>query len=526
MKLLPEKNAVLVAPKNRARLAKIIPTARLVTYQGRPVVAVPHRLDETRVLNNLGVTVPSPMLSEAGYKWPRNARIKQPFDAQKKTAGFLTLNPRAFVLNSIGTGKSLAALWAYDWLRKQGRAKKLLIICPLSTMERTWADELFFHLPHLEYQILHGTKKKRLKNLDIDADVYIINHHGCKVITNELRDHPDIDTVVIDEVAQAARNKHDVWKALNQIVNHSKQPRIAWGLTATPIPNEPTDAYWQVKLINPHKASMYYTAFKRQTMHQINQFTWVPKAEALDRVDDLLQPAIRFRRDQCVDLPPTVYMTTEVPLTAEQSKAYNQMALKLKAQLAAGEITAVNQAVKASKLVQIACGVAYDEQGNEVTMDATPRMTEIVNIITQSDTKTIVFVPFVSAVLQVAEFVRNAGFTVGVVYGAVPKNSRDEIFGGFQRTDNNPQVIVAQPAAMSHGLTLTAASTIVWYAPVTSAETYEQANGRITRPGQKHTSVIINVEGSYVERRMYARLKAKESMQNILLELKVFDEAA
>ena len=95
MKLLPEKRAVLVAPRNPKRMQQLIPTSKLVNYQGRTVLAVPHRIDETRVLNNLGQDVPSPMLTT--YNWPRSKKIKQPFEAQKLTAGFLTLNSRAFV---------------------------------------------------------------------------------------------------------------------------------------------------------------------------------------------------------------------------------------------------------------------------------------------------------------------------------------------------------------------------------------------------------------------------------------------
>jgi SNF2 family DNA or RNA helicase len=79
-------------------------------------------------------------------------------------------------------------------------------------------------------------------------------------------------------------------------------------------------------------------------------------------------------------------------------------------------------------------------------------------------------------------------------------------------------VLVAQPAAMSHGLTLTAASTIVWYAPVTSHDVYQQANARITRPGQKLTQFIVHLEGTEVERRIYKRLQGKEKMQGLLLE--------
>lgn len=524
MKLIPEKRAVLVAPKNPKRLCKLIPTAKITKYQGRTVVAVPHRLDETRVLNNLGVRVPSPMLDR--YDWPRHeARIPEPFMAQKETAGFLTLNSRAFVLNDLGTGKTLAALWAYDYLKRLGLADKLLVVCTLSTMERAWADELFHHFKHLTYTICYGTAAKRKKEIERDVDVYIVNHHGAKIIANSLDKREDVTHVIIDEVAQVARNKRtDLWKAFNRIINGPTK-RAAWGMTATPIPNEPTDAWAQVKLINPSRVPMYFTAFKNLVMNQVNQFMWVPKPDALDTVDDIMQPAIRFHRSQCVDLPPTLYMTREVELTKDQDRAYQQMHKDLCAQMEAGEILAVNEAVKVSKLVQIACGVIYDKDGWEITVDAKPRLRLVHELVEQSDTKTIVFVPFVSSVRHVTEYLEAQGYKVGVIHGQVSKKNRDEIFQGFQSGDQY-NVLVAQPAAMSHGLTLTAASSIIWYAPVTSAETYEQANGRITRPGQKHTTLIFNIEGTPVERRIYYRLNNKLAMQNLLLERKTFHEAA
>lgn len=520
MQLIPEKRAILVTPKNPKRLSKLIPTSKIVSYKGRTVVAVPHRLDETRVLANLGVRVPSPITTR--YDWPRNlSLVPEPFRAQVETAGFLTLNSRAFVLNGLGTGKTLAALWAYDYLRRIGRAGKLLVICPLSTMERAWADEIFFHLQHLKHTILYGTRKKRLKLLaDESADVYVINHDGAKIIAEHIRERSDITHVVIDEVSQVARNKQtDMWAALNEIVNIHKPKRTVWAMSATPIPNEPTDAFAQVKLVCPERVPKFFGAFRRQVMTQVNQFLWVPKADALDTVDEVMQPAIRFSRDQCVDLPPTIYITRACPLTKDAEKVYKEMRKHLIAEVEAGEIQAVNEAVKVMKLVQIACGVVYGQDRTQFTVNAVPRMQLTADLIQDADGKAIVFVPFVSSVEAVAEFIRDKGYKVGMVHGGVKKPDRDDIFSEFQHGDRC-DVIVAQPASMSHGLTLTAASTIIWYAPITSADIYEQANGRITRPGQKNTTVIVNIEGTSEERRMYFRLKNKLAMQDILLERK------
>jgi len=527
--LVPEKNAVLINTRKPQRLLDLIPTAKQVQYKGHNVVAVPHRLDETRVLNNLGCEVPSPIT--ARYPWPRSAEIEKPFDAQVKTAAMLTLNSRAFVLNDLGTGKSLAALWAYDFLRKHRKAEKMLIICPMSTMDRTWADELFFHLGHRSWRVLYGSRKKRLQLLEDDVDIYIINHHGAQIVEEALRERPDITHVILDEISQVARNRRtDMWSAFDAIINGAGKPkdrikRAAWGLTATPIPNSPVDAWAQVRLINPGNVTPYFTAFRNRVMDQKGPYTWVPKKNALDVVDKIMQPAVRFRRSDCIDLPPTIYMTREAKLTAGQEKAFKSMESELKAQFESGEILAVNEAVKAGKLVQIACGVAYDKHGNEITIGAESRIKVVVEAIEASDSKSIVFVPYVSSVKMVAELLREMGYPVETIYGGVKKAERDRIFASFQNSEL-PRVIVAQPAAMSHGLTLTRASTIVWYAPPTSADIYEQANGRITRPGQKYTTVIVNVEGTSLERRMYARLKKKQSMQNLLLERKSATQAA
>jgi SNF2 family DNA or RNA helicase len=212
-----------------------------------------------------------------------------------------------------------------------------------------------------------------------------------------------------------------------------------------------------------------------------------------------------------------MYESRVVTLSSEQEKAYKSMAAKLVAEAEEGQILAVNEAVKANKLVQIAAGVAYDTNGNEVSLNAKPRLEELVRVIEATAHKVIVFVPYVSAVHMVGAHLRKRGYSVGVIYGGVPKRERDQTFAGFQR-GQSPRILLAQPAAMSHGLTLTAANTIVWYAPIMSNDIYEQANGRITRPSQVNKQYIVHLEGTPIETRIYKRLKEKQSMQGVLLE--------
>ena len=516
MHIVPEKKAIVVKVRDPGRITTVIPRAKTFTVNGNTLVGIPHRIEEVRVLRNLGIHAPSPILNY--YNWPRDKGL-EPFDAQYKTAAFLTLFNRAFCLNSLGTGKTLAALWAFDYLRTAGLAKAALAIGPLSTLDPTWAETIETHLPHLRTVVLYGPRAKRAKLLQQPADVYIINHDGVAVILDDLSKRRDITHVIVDEVAQVARNqKTERWRVLNTLINSKDTMRAAWGLTGTPTPNAPTDAYAQAKLITPETAPPYFSRFRDQVMYQAGMYAWLPRADANERVFNLLQPAIRFTREECIDLPETTYVTRHVPLTNEQQRAYVKMRDLFVAEAAQGQILAVNEGVKVSKLVQICSGAAYATDGSIATLDVRPRVAETVELIREAPGKALVFVPFISALQNVAQALRDEGFDVAMVYGDVSKRDRDMAFGGFQH-QSNPQVLVCQPAAMSHGLTLTRASTIIWFAPVASAETYEQANGRITRPGQKHNTLIVHIEGSEIERRIYKRLQHKQKMQGVLLDM-------
>jgi SNF2 family DNA or RNA helicase len=511
-----EKKAVVLRLRNPSRVTTVIPTAKEVQHNGQTLVAVPHRPDETRVLRNLGFEVPDPMPMH--YVWPKVSGRYDPFSAQQETASFLSMNSRAFCLNGMGTGKTNSSLWAYDYLRRNKQVNKMLVICPLSTMERTWADSVFNTFPHLDCVVLHGTREKRQKLLKENVDIYIINIDGLGTIKDELAKRQDIDLVVVDELALARNSGTDRWKTLNIICN-KQTPRRVWGMTGSPTPNAPTDAWAQCKLVTPDNPLVpkYFGAFRDRVMRQLTQFKWVPRQEANDVIHQMMQPAIRFSLDDCTDLPEQTFITRDVELTTEQKKAYKDMLSKLATEYAGGQILAVNEAIKANKLIQIACGVAYGTDGSTVVIPSKPRIDVLKEIIEESEGKVIVFVPLTGALESVADQLRK-DWTVEVVHGETSKNERDRIFGEFQNMAD-PRVLVANAATMSHGLTLTAATTIVWYAPVHSNEVYEQACARVRRPGQKRTTVIVHLAGTDIERRVYKRLETKQSMQGLLLDM-------
>jgi SNF2 family DNA or RNA helicase len=253
-------------------------------------------------------------------------------------------------------------------------------------------------------------------------------------------------------------------------------------------------------------------------MMKIGQWKYVPRPEATDIVRDMLQPAVRYKRDECLDLPDTMIQTRQVPLTAEQNKHYKAMVRDFIAEVGSeGTISAVNEAVKVQKLIQIACGVAYGDDGQHIEIDASPRINVVKEIIEEAGEKVIVFVPL-TGTLNMLERELSKHWSVGVVNGAVSSSKRDVIFKDFQES-KDPHVLIAHPATMAHGLTLTSASTIIWYGPVNSNEIYAQANGRIERIGKNKTSNVIHIEGTDLEHLAYERLKNKQKLQGLLLDL-------
>ncbi len=503
---------LLLNLKDPARVLDVIPGSKSLEVQGKTLVSVPHGDDEVRVLRNLGFDPPTPI--ETYYDWP--CRYDGPMRHQRITVPFLTLNPRAYCTSGMGSGKTLCGLWAYDWLRATGRAKRMLVLAPLSTLQRTWADEVFTHFPHLQAAVLHGTAERRLKLLAVPHDVYIINHDAVKSkpILDALCARADIDVVLVDELAIYRTPGTERFKAVNRLI---KDRAYAWGFTGTPTPNAPTDAWAQCRLITPHTVPKFMGQFRDQTMRQFGPFKWVARENANDVVQKAMQPCIRFSREECIDLPPTTHHTREVPLTPEQSKAYNEMLKSLKMEYQGGQVLAVNEAVKLGKLVQICCGAAYDINGAEVPIPCGPRIEVVREVIDEAEGKVIVFVPYTSALVALATAL-GQHFSVEMVYGATSRVERDRIFKDFQQAAS-PRVIVADARTMSHGLSLTRANTIVWYGPTTSTETYLQANERIPRPGQKLSTHIVHIESTPVERAIYDRLRQRTSMQGALLDL-------
>lgn len=477
-----------------------------------PGPTVRHNIETTRLLRNFDYVVPAPIITQ--YEWPDNP---PPFKTQKITAALLTMNPRAYVLSEMGTGKTRAALYACDHMLKTDEIKRVLVIAPLSTLSQVWGREIYQYFGWHSAVVVHGTREKRLKALSESHRFYIINHDGIGTVQEKL-EAMKFDLVLIDEVAVYRNKSTERWKRANRLV---AKTNYVWGMTGSPTPNEPVDAWGLAKMITPGKATRYAKEFRCKTMRQVSKFKWVAKPNANDFVFAMLQPAVRYKRDDCVELPETSYKTVEVEPSPQIKTVYKKMMNTCKVAFREGRIVAANEGVLFTKLLQITCGWVYLAQRGVVELDNTKRIDETQNVIAGSLGKVIVFVNFRHAAKGLHSRLTAGKQDAALITGDTTKRFRDRVFTDFQRKDS-PRVLVAHPQCMAHGLTLTAANTIVWFTPTTSLEIYEQANARITRPGQSRKNLVVHLTSTSIETRIYKRLQKKLHLQGALLEM--FDD--
>jgi len=457
----------------------------------------------------MNVQAKLPAIAEA-YPFPANA-----FLVQKLTADLFSANHRAYCINDLGTGKTRAALFAFDWLKSLGAVHKMLVISPLSGVKRTWAREIIRELPWLKFVILHGTKKKRLELLEKDVDVYIINHDGVKVLKDELAKRLDINVVCVDELAVYRNGRSELNKSLREYVKHKK---FVWGMTGSPMPRAVTDVWGQCACLTPWTIPKYFTVFRDQLQIKWDQYTWKNKPGAEERAVACMQPSVRYSIDEVVELPPRVFNYYECDLSLQQMVVYEAMKKKAIALIGQNKIDALNAGAVFSKLLQISLGYVYTRTGKVVTLDNTPRLQLILDLIDGSPHKVILFAPFTSALKGLSEMLTGNSVEHAIVYGDVTLKTRDTIFGEFQDTPRY-KVLLAHPKCMAHSLTLTAATTTVWAGPTTSLEIFEQANGRTFRAGQTQKTLVAMIGGTKAEQRVYKILGANEEVQNKCLTL-------
>tara|TARA_Y100000004_G_scaffold115640_1_gene129865 strand:- start:1867 stop:3405 length:1539 start_codon:yes stop_codon:yes gene_type:complete len=502
-----DNKGLLMQVDDPNRILNTIPKSKPA---GDGKVVVYWGIDEAQQLTKLGYkNVPSPIKRDYDF----SGRFK-PFKHQIETASFLTLNPRACCFNEQGTGKTVSVAYAASYLMQVGKIKRVLIVCPLSIMTSAWMQDLFSVAMSRHSDVCYGSKEKRQKIINSKAEFVVINFDGVEIVKDEI-EKGGFDLVVVDEANAYKNTTTKRWKVLNKLI---KPETYLWMLTGTPASQSPVDAYGLAKLVAPENVPRFAGRWKDMVMIRVSQFTWIPRPNAKDIVHRALQPAIRYTKEECLDLPDITYMTRQINLTVQQEKYYKLMRQKLVVNAAGEDITMVNAATCMNKLLQLSGGAVYSDAGEIISFDVSPRMKVLLEIIEESAHKILLFVPFRHAILIINDELKKKNIPSEVIHGGVSATKRTEIFKRFQEKDD-PKVLIIQPQSASHGVTLHRADTIVYWSPVMSVETYLQCNARAHRAGQKNPVSVIHIEGSNVERKIYKMLQNKIDIHSNIINL-------
>lgn len=540
---LDESRNLIVYPGQPGVLTQYIPDLKVL---GPDYFAVPNRLQCLQVLAWYHWPVPMAM-TDQNYDWPIEPG-KKPLPHQKIYSNYTVVHPRMFNLGDPGTMKTLATLWALDFQMLDAKEKfKAMIIAPLTILETTWATAIYKNfLGRRTFEILTGTPDRRLKKLEADVDIYIVNHDGIKVgahirrkvdprnprqkrieldgFSAALAVRDDIKLIIIDEAHGFGDPSSARSGVANMLFGVGKRPMLKQ-LTGTPNATAPTDGYGMAKLSN-NAYGKSWTGFRMETMLKITDFKWVPQKDGYEKARRILTPAIRFSLDEIWDGPPMTIQRRKVELTEEQKKEMRRLKSDLQVMTQAGHaISAANESAARQKLIQLSLGAVYDGDHVAHLIDAGPRYKELEEIIESTERKVVVFVPITSAVHLVVKYLRETWkrkklpWKCDFINGEVKAGKeRDAVINAFVN-DPVDRVRIADPQTATEGINeFVIADTVVWFGATDRAKAWIQGNARVRRPGQLYPSNCFQLVSTKLEEDIFDRLETNTSMQGLMLQ--------
>lgn len=438
-------------------------------------------------------------------------------ETQRRGVAFHVANPRSFNLSDTRTGKTRTALWAADVIMCHKPDTKALILANPTTLRSVWADSIVRDLRGSRtFHVLTGPSKERVRKIKEDRDFYILNHDGVasRGVVLALLERGDIDIFIGDE-AEVWRHHTSRRSKLTCLL--TERMRYVWLMTATPTPRaktHPIDAYGIALIVHGKRQS--FSRARDCVMRPVGPFGWEARPDAAKYVAEWLSPAFRVTQAECFDAPPETRDNYEIEMTPAQLKAYKELKTQAVTMLEDGKrLSVANEGVLRWKLIQICCGAVYDEDHVPHYLPCEPREQRLLEIIAQASAKVVVFAPILSVVDRIACILENNCYVV------TGKLSVDEQHRRLTAFVNDPErkPLIAHPHCVARGLDLACAATIVWYGPTDQAGDYQQGNERINGPRQALKRSIIHFVSSPIEREIFSRLEAHETLQGVMLNI-------
>ena len=435
-----------------------------------------------------------------------------PHDYQRYVTEYIEAHPVCAVLLDMGLGKTSITLTALlDLLFDSFTAHHVLVIAPLRVARDTWPAEIekWDHLKMLTYSVAVGTEKERKAALQHPADIYIINRENVQWLVEQSGIPFDFDTVIVDELSSFKNHQSKRFKTLMKM-----RPRVKHiiGLTGTPSANGLMDLWAEFKVLDMGERlgrfigmyrNNYFTPDKRNGQI-IYSYKLLPGAEdaIYRRISDI---TISMKASDHLKMPELVMNTVSVDLSDDERERYEDLKATLVLQLPEAEITAANAASLSGKLLQMANGAIYGDDGHPIHIHDR-KLDALEDLIEGANGKSVLVAYWFKHDLERIK----SRFNVREI-----KTSSDI----RDWNDGNIPVAVIHPASAGHGLNLqSGGSTLIWFGLTWSLELYQQTNARLWRQGQKETVVIHHIitEGT-VDNRVLKVLQSKEKTQDSLI---------
>lgn len=448
--------------------------------------------------------------------------LKQ-FDHQIKTTDFVIKNPRVLVTSDPGTGKTRSVIDAFAQ-RKDGR---MLVLAPLSILSASWGDDIKKFQPGLTFQIAYA--KNREDALHADVDIIITNHDAVKWLAKHEYLLDGFSTLCIDEFTAFKNKDSQRSKALQKIAAKFKY-RI--GMSGTPNSNTILDVWHPTLVIDDgERLGRKFYSFRSAVCHpRFNGFAneWVDKPDAQLIVAAAIKDInIRYRLEDCIDMPEQSVHTKYVELTPAIMEQYQALAQDSVLYTGKATINAINAGARVKKLLQLCTGSVYTEDGIATGIHA--ERYELVMQLVAERAHSLVAFNWRHEREHLVAMAKSMGIEYGVIDGETPAKQRADIVNRMQA--GQLQVVFAHPQSAGHGLTLTRATAVIWASPTYNAEHYQQFNRRIYRAGQTQKTEVIHIAAKDTwETDVYTKLQNKlgrmEELLFILNQLTPMREAS
>ena len=412
----------------------------------------------------------------------------------------------------MGTGKTKVLIDNVAMLYDKGKIDGVLIIAPKGVVKTWYEQELPTHLPdHIEnvsvlwQPNITKTQREKLESLfEIESAFHILimnveslsTDKGVKFATKFINSHKAL--MAIDE---STTIKTPTAKRTKNIIGIGKEAKYKRIMTGSPITKNPLDLYTQCEFLDPWLLDFAsYYAFRNRyaemkTMHiRGRSIQVVDKFQNLGELSDIVKEfSYRVLKEDCLDLPPKVFIKRHVTLTPDQKRIYEQMKEQAIAHLNGKVTTTMTVLTQLMRLHQITCGHVTADDGTIQQVESN-RLNELMSILEDTDGKVIIWANYQ---LSVGEIIQKIIKVYGAdsyvhYYGLTPQDDRQDFIRKFQN-DPKCRFIIGTPQTGGYGITLTQANTVIYYSNGYDLEKRLQSEDRAHRIGQKKTVTYIDL---------------------------------